>query len=243
MSRSRNVRRGASAFRRVTLVVPMACLVAVLASHRGAAAAEEPPGVLQHLAGCFEVSYRFVEDGVHDKDIRGDLFEEITLEEQDGVYAFQHYGIFKGRRMKHWREEWRRHPDGSFTQAVIGPFEDLRYTCTAQFQFNQWRCTARGGQNPSATGNGQTTRRWIGRTRCRSRRRAGCRRRTTSSAPRRAWRCPTSSAGTSTAGWTRCAVDRRATKGTNLANTSCELGVLGGVRDLFLPSPVCDHRP
>jgi hypothetical protein len=126
----------------------MAVLVAVLASHRGATAAEGAPGVLQHLAGCFEVSYRFVEDGVHDKDIRGDLFEEITLEERDGVYAFQHYGIFKGRRMKHWREEWRRHPDGSFTQAVIGPFEDPRYTCTAQFQFNQWRCTTHGAPKP-----------------------------------------------------------------------------------------------
>jgi hypothetical protein len=126
----------------------MAFLVAVLASHRGAAAEEGAPGVLQHLAGCFEVSYRFVEDGVHDQDIRGELFEEITMEERDGVYAFQHYGIFKGRRMKHWREEWRRHPDGSFTQTVIGPSENPRYTCTARFQFHQWRCTTPGAPKP-----------------------------------------------------------------------------------------------
>jgi hypothetical protein len=145
--RVRTVRRGASAFRPVTLVVLTACLVAALAGHRGAAAAE-PPGVLRHLAGCFEVSYRFVEDGVHDQDIRGDLLEEITLEEQDGVYAFQHYGIVKGRRLKHWREEWRHHPDGSFTQTVIGPFENLRYTCTAPFQFHQWRCTTPGAPKP-----------------------------------------------------------------------------------------------
>jgi hypothetical protein len=59
---------------RVTLVLLTACLMAVLAGHRGAAAAE-PPGALRHLAGCFEVSYRFVEDGVHDQDIRGDLLE------------------------------------------------------------------------------------------------------------------------------------------------------------------------
>jgi hypothetical protein len=140
------IRRGASTVRRVTLVVLTACFMAVLASHRGAAA--EPPGVLQHLAGCFEVSYRFVEDDVHDKDIRGELLEEITLEAQDGVYAFQHYGIFKGRRIKHWREEWRRHPDDSFTQTVIGPYENLRYTCTAPFQFNQWRCTTYGAPKP-----------------------------------------------------------------------------------------------
>jgi hypothetical protein len=148
MRRSRTVRRGASAFRRLTLVVPMAFLVAVLASQWGAAAAEASPSILKHLAGCFEVSYRFVEDGMHDKDIRGDLFEEITLDEHDGVYAFQHYGIFKGQRIKHWREEWGRNPDGSFTQTVIGPFENPRYTCTAHFQFNQWRCTTRGAPKP-----------------------------------------------------------------------------------------------
>jgi len=148
MSRSRTVRRDASAVRRMTLVVPMACLVVVLAGHRGAAAAAGAPGVLQHLAGCFEVSYRFVEDGVHDKDIRGDLLEEITLEAQDGVYAFQHYGIVKGRRLKHWREEWRRHPNGSFTQTVIGPSDNFRYTCTAPFQFNQWRCATHRAPKP-----------------------------------------------------------------------------------------------
>ena len=147
MSRSRTVWRDASTCLRLTLVVPMALLVAVLASQRGAAE-DESPSVLKHLVGCFEVSYRFVEDGVHDKDIRGNLFEEITIEEKDGVYAFQHYGIFKGRRIKHWREEWQRNPDGSFTQAVIGPFENPRYTCTAHFQFNQWRCTTRGAPKP-----------------------------------------------------------------------------------------------
>jgi hypothetical protein len=143
----RTARRGASAFRRVTLVVLTACLVTILASHRGAAAAE-PPDPLRHLAGCFEVSYRFVEDGVHDQDIRGDLLEEITLEERDGVYAFQHYGISQGRRLKHWREEWRRHPDGSFTQTVIGPYGDPRYTCTAPFRFHQWRCATPGAPKP-----------------------------------------------------------------------------------------------
>jgi len=140
-------RRSTSVIQRVTLVVLTACLVAILASHRGATAAE-PPGVLRHLEGCFEVSYRFVEDGVHDKDIRGDLLEEITLEAQDGVYAFQYYGIVKGQRLKHWREEWRRHPDDSFTQTVIGPSENPRYTCTARFQFNQWRCTTPGAPKP-----------------------------------------------------------------------------------------------
>ena len=45
-------------------------------------------------------------------------------------------------------EEWQRHPDDSFTQTVIGPFENLRYTCTARFQFHQWRCTTPGAPKP-----------------------------------------------------------------------------------------------
>jgi hypothetical protein len=108
----------------------------------------EPPEPLTYLAGCFEVTYRFIEDGVQDKDIRGDLFEEITRENREGAWAFQHYGVFRGQRIKHWREEWRRGPDGSFTQTVIGPFENVRYECTAPFQFNQWRCATRGAPKP-----------------------------------------------------------------------------------------------
>lgn len=126
----------------------MALVAAVFLGFPAAGAAAEATGVLKHLEGCFEVSYRFVEDGAHDKDIRGDLYEEITLEEREGAYAFQHYGIFKGRRIKHWREEWRRNPDGSFTQTVIGPFKNFRYACTARFEFNQWRCRTPGAPKP-----------------------------------------------------------------------------------------------
>jgi hypothetical protein len=133
----------------VTIAAALATWIVLLGG--SVAASDSPPGPpepLQYLAGWFEVSYRFVEDGMHDKDIRGDLFEEITLEDRNGVWAFQHWGVFKGRRIKHWREEWRRHPDGSFTQTVIGPFENFRYECTAPFRFNQWRCTTPAAPKP-----------------------------------------------------------------------------------------------
>jgi hypothetical protein len=42
----------------------------------------------------------------------------------------------------------RRHPDGSFTQTVIGPSGDPRYACTAPFQFHQWRCATPGAPKP-----------------------------------------------------------------------------------------------
>jgi hypothetical protein len=142
--------RTRTGFRARLISLPAVVWVALLAWSavsvaQGSATPSEP---LKHLSGCFAVSYRFVENGVHDKNITGDLFEEITVDAKDGGWAFQHWGVFKGRRIKHWREEWRRNADGSFTQAVIGPFEDARYECTATFRFNQWRCATRGAPKP-----------------------------------------------------------------------------------------------
>lgn len=136
---------------RVTPVLVLAVALLLAGIPAGSAVVAEgsgPPEPLKHLAGCFEVSYRFVEDGAHDKDIKGNLFEDITVEARDGGWAFQHWGVFKGRRIKHWREEWRQNPDASFTQTVIGPFEDARYECTAPFRFNQWRCATAGAPKP-----------------------------------------------------------------------------------------------
>jgi hypothetical protein len=141
-------RRGRSIGSAVVGLAVAASLAGLLAGPGFGGEALTPPEPLSHLAGCFEVSYRFVEDGANDKDIKGDLFEEITVEARDGVWAFQHWGVFKGQRIKHWREEWRRNPDASFTQTVIGPFEDARYECTAPFRFNQWRCATRGAPKP-----------------------------------------------------------------------------------------------
>ena len=125
-------------------------LLAMVGAGPGVSASEAAPeDLFEHLAGCFRVSYRYVEDGVHDKRIEGDIFEDIILErEANGVYALQHHGIFRGNRIKHWREEWRREADGAFTQTVIGPFEDFRYACTAPFEFNQWRCRVEGAPKP-----------------------------------------------------------------------------------------------
>jgi hypothetical protein len=130
------------------VLVAAVALLAGLLFGSAVAADPTPPEPLNYLAGCFEVSYRFIEDGVRDKEIKGDLFEQITVEARNGLWAFQHWGVFKGRRIKHWREEWRRQPDNSFAQTVIGPFEDARYECTAPFRFNQWRCATRGAPKP-----------------------------------------------------------------------------------------------
>ena len=54
--------------------------------------AASAPTHIQNLQGCFRVSYRFVEDGRHDYEIR-DALEWITLKQQSGAYLIQHYGL------------------------------------------------------------------------------------------------------------------------------------------------------
>jgi hypothetical protein len=54
-----------------------------------------PPAHVQNLQGCFRVSYRFVEDGRHDYEIK-DALEWITLKQQFGSYLIQHYGLMGG---------------------------------------------------------------------------------------------------------------------------------------------------
>ncbi len=56
--------------------------------------AASAPTHIQNLQGCFRVSYRFVEDGRHDLDIK-DALEWITLKRQSGAYLIQHYGIIR----------------------------------------------------------------------------------------------------------------------------------------------------
>ena len=63
------------------------------------------PMHIQNLQGCFRVSYRFVEDGKHDYDIK-DALEWITLREQSGAYFIQHYGVFGTEIGQHFNETW-----------------------------------------------------------------------------------------------------------------------------------------
>ena len=46
--------------------------------------AASAPTHIQNLQGCFRVSYRFVEDGSHDLDVK-DALEWITLKQQPGA--------------------------------------------------------------------------------------------------------------------------------------------------------------
>jgi hypothetical protein len=113
-----------------------------------------PPPLVDHIAGCFAVSYRFVEDGDHDYEIPR-VLEWITVKPAGHVSVVQHYGIYEDKAhpgtfevMKHFREDWSS-PDGvTWTQKVFGPGGDFRYACTSPDRFGQLRCKSPGAPKP-----------------------------------------------------------------------------------------------
>jgi hypothetical protein len=113
------------------------------------AAAEEQaiPRPIRDLSGCFNVSYRYVEDGVHDKAIGPGAIEWIALKRREGGYSLQHVGIQDSEVVKHWREEWMA-AGPEWQQRVYGPFGAFRYACRGQFQFNQLRCLSPEAPKP-----------------------------------------------------------------------------------------------
>jgi hypothetical protein len=98
------------------------------------------PVHIQNLQGCFRVSYRFVEDGKHDYEIK-DVLEWITLKQQSGAYNIQHYGPGGG---EHFNETWTLLRDGRWRQHV-GP---SRYTCISGVRMGQLHCSAPGAPKP-----------------------------------------------------------------------------------------------
>jgi hypothetical protein len=123
------------------------------------ASAQNGLGEIQQLAGCFEVSYRFVEDGIHD------IFSEryglnATTKEWVGfqktgqdTFLLQHVFFLGSRPMPHWHEIWIWHPDTqAWTQEVWGgapgPASGLRYRCMAPWTGNRWECHAGRAEKP-----------------------------------------------------------------------------------------------
>ena len=126
------------------------CLSIAALSFSSSVFAAEPkmPAPLNNLAGCYKVSYRFVEDGAHDTTIVGDFFEYVSFANTDAGFLFQHYGQQGTEVIRHWGETWSLLKDGSVKQSVVGPSGKARYECSGQFQFNQFRCLVTGAPKP-----------------------------------------------------------------------------------------------
>ena len=106
-------------------------------------AEDSVPAHIQNLQGCFRVSYRFVEDGKHDYEVK-DVLEWITLQRQSGAYLIQHYGLIGGKVMEHFNETWSALRDGRWRQDV----GTSRYTCISQVRMGQLNCSSPGAPKP-----------------------------------------------------------------------------------------------
>lgn len=115
---------------------------------------------IRNLSGCFEVTYEFVEDGVHDtlssEHELGPVTEWVGYRERaDGTLVLPHVSVTDdGRAVPHWHEIWRHDPaSGEWTQTVRrgapgGERDTLRYRCTAPWQMNRWQCHAGRAPKP-----------------------------------------------------------------------------------------------
>ena len=114
---------------------------------------------ISQLAGCFEVTYRFVEDGTHDIFSDEDRLTNPTKEwislTRTGEHAFLlvHVLIVGSGLLPHWHEVWRQAPDTQdWTQEIWGgapgPGSEVRYGCTAPWVGNRWECHAGRAQKP-----------------------------------------------------------------------------------------------
>ncbi len=115
---------------------------------------------VENLTGCFDVTYRFVEDGVHD------LFSKnYTLDKphrewigfkrgEKNTFILQHATVHDNQAVSHFHEVWKYHPDeGTWTQEVWSQaYENegrkLRYQCTAPWKMNSWKCHAGRATKP-----------------------------------------------------------------------------------------------
>ena len=120
--------------------------MAVAAVSTGLTPVPAVPSHIQNLQGCFQVSYRFVEDGIHDYEIKGAL-EWITVTQVPGRYVVTHYGLDGNTVTEHFKEHWTRLSDTRWRQQIGSP-EAPRYTCESDVRFGQLRCASPGAAKP-----------------------------------------------------------------------------------------------
>ena len=104
-----------------------AIILSALSSFSFASVNAEVASLLQQRGGCFDVSYRFVEDGAHDKTIASSI-EAIEVNVNGDTVTLQNWGVWDGGRTKHWGEQWNQGTDG-LAMKVLGPSGLPRYFC------------------------------------------------------------------------------------------------------------------
>jgi hypothetical protein len=121
-------------------------LAFVLGGARGAAAEPVPESIRQQ-AGCFKVTYRFMEAGRPAEEPIS-AKEWIALDDKDpAAVKLTHVGIFGSDPMWHFQDVWSKRPDGAWRLQVLGR-GGPRYTCEGKFVAGRLHCRAPGAAKP-----------------------------------------------------------------------------------------------
>ncbi len=108
------------------------------------------PTTIEQMVGCFEVVYRYIEDGEHDRTY-APVLEEAVLASKNPLEIQRNLLIFDGKSwvsQQHWHERWSEPQPGVWQQEVTGPFGDFRYQCEGTWHKGQWQCQAQQAAKP-----------------------------------------------------------------------------------------------
>lgn len=129
---------------RLSVVVMLGSFLAVPTLMAKVAA--DPAATIKQMAGCFKVTFQYVEDGEHDE-VFDSVYEVAELNLDDGI-SLSRKMIMNGTPIPHWSETWRDLGDDVWSQEVRGPGGDVRYQCQGAWVMNQWRCQADHAPKP-----------------------------------------------------------------------------------------------
>lgn len=123
-------------------------LLALFAANAALPAVAAETEFLRQMTGCFDVSYRYLEDGDHAATVLAQRERIVLVSEGEIGVKLQHYFLQNGEFVKHWREEWMPLGGGAYRQSIFGPDGSLRYACEARFSHSQWRCVTPSAPKP-----------------------------------------------------------------------------------------------
>ncbi len=99
-----------------------------------------------NMAGCFSVTFQYIEDGIHDA-FYAPVLEKAVVTSESPLTLTRSL-IIDGVEELHWSDTWTNVGENLWKQTVIGPFGDFRYECEGPFIENQWSCLAPGSAKP-----------------------------------------------------------------------------------------------
>ena len=141
-----------------------ACLVVALSLSAVRAGDEAPQreiDLLREMAGCFDVTYRYVEDGEHDSfgpdyQLDDPITEWVSFaRREDGAVIQVHVSVTEDDRLvPHFHEIWDYRPDdGQWRHEVWEwtpdhPEREFRYSCHGSWEQYKWSCAAGRAEKP-----------------------------------------------------------------------------------------------